>query len=61
MHGIQRTNNPVYSVFILDIGQSLVVADTSWTFLVNGWGRQESLVLPGWGFFLLPMLDGIGR
>jgi hypothetical protein len=60
MHGIQRTHNPVYSVFILDIGQSLVVADTSWTFLVSGWGRQESLFLPGWAFFVLPMLDGIG-
>ncbi|THU83177.1 hypothetical protein K435DRAFT_844132 [Dendrothele bispora CBS 962.96] len=49
----------VYSLFLLDIFQTIAISSTAWSFLCAGWGRQENLHLTDWGFALIPMFDGV--
>lgn len=51
----------VYTVFVIDIFQSVVVAVTGWHSLCSGWGHQSALTFPGWTFSALPCVSGIGK
>ena len=51
----------MYSVFLLDAFQTVVVAEECWHSLVTGWGRPEALLFPGWSFVALPIVSGVGR
>ncbi|KAE9387131.1 hypothetical protein BT96DRAFT_1081114 [Gymnopus androsaceus JB14] len=48
----------VYAVFVLDIFQSVVVANVGWHTLCTGWGHPSALQFPGWTFSALPCVSG---
>ena len=50
----------VYTIFLLDIFQSIVAANEGWQTLIAGWGRPENLRFPGWTFIALPIVSTIG-
>ncbi|KAI0683531.1 hypothetical protein C8Q76DRAFT_762787 [Earliella scabrosa] len=47
----------VYTIFLLDIFQSIVAANEGWQTLIAGWGRPENLRYPGWTFIALPIVS----
>ncbi|KAI1790129.1 hypothetical protein LXA43DRAFT_891511 [Ganoderma leucocontextum] len=49
----------VYTIFVLDIFQSIVVASEAWQTLCAGWGRSVNLQFPGWTFTALPIVSSI--
>ncbi|PIL22607.1 hypothetical protein GSI_15297 [Ganoderma sinense ZZ0214-1] len=49
----------VYTIFALDIFQSIVVACEAWQTLCAGWGRSVNLQFPGWTFTALPIVSSI--
>ncbi|THV01183.1 hypothetical protein K435DRAFT_655786, partial [Dendrothele bispora CBS 962.96] len=49
----------VYSLFLMDIFQTIAISSTAWSFLCAGWGRPENLHLTDWGFGLIPMFCGV--
>ncbi|KAI0712238.1 hypothetical protein C8Q76DRAFT_651614 [Earliella scabrosa] len=49
----------VYTIFALDIFQSIVVACEAWQTLCAGWGRPINLQFPGWTFTGLPIVSSI--
>ena len=51
----------VYTIFALDIFQSIVVACEAWQTLCAGWGRSVNLQFPGWTFTALPIVSSISR
>ncbi|THU82107.1 hypothetical protein K435DRAFT_734965 [Dendrothele bispora CBS 962.96] len=46
----------VYTLFVLDIAQTVAVTSSTWSFLISGWGRPEHLHETEWGFAFIPML-----
>ncbi|THU95622.1 hypothetical protein K435DRAFT_966340 [Dendrothele bispora CBS 962.96] len=46
----------VYTLFVLDIIQTVAVTSSTWSFLISGWGRPEHLHETEWGFAFIPML-----
>lgn len=50
----------VYTIFAIDIFQSIVVAMTCWHTLCSGWGRPAALTYPGWTFNAVPFISGFG-
>ncbi len=51
----------VYTIFALDIFQSIVAASEAWQTLCVGWGRPSNLQYPGWTFTGLPLVSGISK
>ena len=51
----------VYTIFALDIFQSIVVACEAWQTLCAGWGRPINLQFPGWTFTGLPIVSSISE
>ncbi|KAI0311431.1 hypothetical protein OF83DRAFT_761819 [Amylostereum chailletii] len=49
----------VYTIFALDIFQSVVVGASAWQTLCTGWGRPINLQFPGWTFTALPIVSSI--
>ena len=49
----------VYTIFALDVFQSIVVACEAWQTLCAGWGRAVNLRFPGWTFTALPIVSSI--
>ncbi|THU82109.1 hypothetical protein K435DRAFT_872662 [Dendrothele bispora CBS 962.96] len=49
----------VYTLFALDLVQTVAVTDSSWSFLITGWGRPEHLHITEWGFAFIPFFCGI--
>ncbi|KAI0683734.1 hypothetical protein BC835DRAFT_1423012 [Cytidiella melzeri] len=49
----------VYTVFLLDIFQSIVVAAQGWYALGLGWGRPLALLQLNWTFGTVPAITGI--
>ncbi|KAH9933136.1 uncharacterized protein BXZ73DRAFT_89798 [Epithele typhae] len=49
----------VYTIFALDIFQSIVVACEAWQTLCAGWGRPVNLQFPGWTFTGLPIVSSV--
>ena len=47
----------VYTIFALDVFQSIVVACEAWQTLCAGWGRPVNLQFPGWTFTGLPIVS----
>ncbi|KAK7447000.1 hypothetical protein VKT23_014213 [Stygiomarasmius scandens] len=49
----------VYTLFILDLCQTVGITSTVWHFLCSGWGRPEHLFLTDWGFAMIPLFSGV--
>ncbi|TFK91950.1 hypothetical protein K466DRAFT_481589 [Polyporus arcularius HHB13444] len=49
----------VYTIFALDVFQSIVVASEAWQTLCAGWGRPVNLQFPGWTFTGLPIVSSV--
>ncbi|THU76925.1 hypothetical protein K435DRAFT_974212 [Dendrothele bispora CBS 962.96] len=49
----------VYTLFALDMVQTVAVTDSSWSFLITGWGRPEHLHITEWGFAFIPFFCGV--
>ncbi|KAI0770377.1 hypothetical protein C8Q74DRAFT_895926 [Fomes fomentarius] len=48
----------VYGIFLLDILQTIVSADSAWDTLCSGWGRPINIQFPDWSYYALPMISG---
>ena len=51
----------VYTIFALDVFQSIVVASEAWQTLCAGWGRPINLQFPGWTFTGLPIVSSVSE
>ncbi len=51
----------VYGIFLLDILQTIVSADSAWDTLCSGWGRPINIQFPDWSYYALPMISGTGK
>ncbi|THU85857.1 hypothetical protein K435DRAFT_684756, partial [Dendrothele bispora CBS 962.96] len=49
----------VYTLFALDLVQTVAATNSSWSFLITGWGRPEHLRITEWGFAFGPFFCGI--
>jgi hypothetical protein len=49
----------VYTIFILDIFQTVTVGAFAWHLLCSGWGLFSALIFPGWTFSAIPAVTGI--
>ncbi|KAI0712241.1 hypothetical protein C8Q76DRAFT_481543 [Earliella scabrosa] len=49
----------VYSIFFLDIVQTVLAAGEAWDTLCAGWGRPINIQFPDWSYWCLPMVSGI--
>ncbi|THU91392.1 hypothetical protein K435DRAFT_968218 [Dendrothele bispora CBS 962.96] len=49
----------VYALCALDIAQTVGITNSTWWFLVVGWGRPEHLQLTEWGFAFIPFFCGV--
>ncbi|KAI0754899.1 hypothetical protein C8Q80DRAFT_396807 [Daedaleopsis nitida] len=49
----------VYSIFALDIFQTIIAADAAWDMLCSGWGRSINLRFPDWSWYCLPIVSGV--
>lgn len=50
----------VYTIFLLDVFQSIVAANEGWQVLIAGWGRTVNIAYPGWTFIALPIVSSLG-
>ncbi|RPD56572.1 hypothetical protein L226DRAFT_251716 [Lentinus tigrinus ALCF2SS1-7] len=48
-----------YTIFLLDVFQSIVAANEGWQVLITGWGRSVNLEYPGWTFVALPVVSSL--
>jgi len=49
----------VYTIFLLDVFQSICVAGFGWKNLCWGWGREEALLTLNWSLYGIPVVSGI--
>jgi len=54
-----KPNLPVvYGLYLLEIGQTVVVTNVAWNTLCVGWGNPRVLVHTSWGFAMIPAMNG---
>jgi len=49
-----------YGLYLLELGQTMLVTELAWADLCAGWGIESTLVLVGWGF-LNPIANGLSE
>ncbi|TFK81603.1 hypothetical protein K466DRAFT_604365 [Polyporus arcularius HHB13444] len=49
----------VYTIFLLDVFQSIVAANEGWQVLIAGWRRTVNIAYPGWTFIALPIVSSL--
>jgi hypothetical protein len=50
-----------YGLYLLEIGQSVLVTEIAWYYLCAGWGTPSSLLHIDWGFSMTPPASGLSK
>ena len=50
-----------YGLYLLEIGQSVLVTEIAWADLSAGWGIPDSLLHIDWGFSMTPPASGLSK
>jgi len=50
-----------YGLYLLELGQTLLVTEMAWADLCAGWGIPSTLFHVDWGFFMTPTADGLSK
>lgn len=50
-----------YGLYLLEIGQSVLVTELAWYYLCAGWGIPSSLLHIDWGFSMTPPASGLSK
>lgn len=48
-----------YGLYILELGQTVLVTELAWTDLCAGWGIESTLLRIDWGFSMTPIANGL--
>jgi hypothetical protein len=52
---------PAYGLFVLELGQTLLVTELAWVDLCAGWGIERTLLHIDWGFSMTPIANGLSK
>jgi hypothetical protein len=50
-----------YGLYLLEVGQSVLVTEIAWHYLCAGWGVPSSLLRIDWGFSMTPPASGLSK
>jgi hypothetical protein len=50
-----------YGLYILELGQAVLVTQVAWADLCAGWGKQSALQRFDWGLSMNPVANGLSR
>jgi hypothetical protein len=50
-----------YGLYLLDIGQTVLVTENAWAGLCAGWGVSSDLFYNNWGFSMNPLVCGLSK
>ena len=50
-----------YGLYLLDIGQTVLVTENAWAALCAGWGIPDALLYINWGFSMNPLVSGLSK
>ena len=50
-----------YGLYLLELGQTVFVAEMAWADMCAGWGISSALSHIGWGFSMNPIVCGLSK
>ena len=50
-----------YGLYVLELGQTLLVTELAWDDLCAGWGIESNLLHIDWGFSMSPIVNGLSK
>jgi hypothetical protein len=50
-----------YGLYLLELGQTVLVTKLAWTDLCAGWGIEGTLAHVDWGFSMTPIANGLSE
>ena len=50
-----------YGLYLLELGQTVLVTKLAWADLCAGWGIKSTLLHIDWGFWMTPIANGLSK
>ena len=50
-----------YGLYLLEIGQTVLVTEIAWADFYVGWGIPSALLHINWGFSMNPLVSGLSK